>query len=72
MLDRRGLEQRACECYAAVRKEYERLLPHCAEPKERGSAMAQPRTAPSVPTDTFDSERTAVAQPSTVLQAEFG
>jgi hypothetical protein len=26
-LDRGGLEQRACECYAVVRNEYERLLP---------------------------------------------
>jgi CRP-like cAMP-binding protein len=27
VLDRRGLEQRACECYSVVRKEYDRLLP---------------------------------------------
>ena len=27
VLDRRGLEQRTCECYAVVKKEYERLLP---------------------------------------------
>jgi CRP-like cAMP-binding protein len=27
VLDRPGLEQRACECYAVVKKEYERLLP---------------------------------------------
>ncbi|HSQ11163.1 MAG TPA: Crp/Fnr family transcriptional regulator [Burkholderiaceae bacterium] len=27
VLDRRGLEKRACECYSAVRKEYDRLLP---------------------------------------------
>jgi CRP-like cAMP-binding protein len=27
VLDRRGLEQRTCECYAVVRKEYDRLLP---------------------------------------------
>lgn len=25
--DRKGLEQRTCECYEVVRKEYERLLP---------------------------------------------
>lgn len=25
-LDRPGLEQRACECYTVVKKEYERLL----------------------------------------------
>ena len=27
VLDRAGLERRACECYAVVKKEYERLLP---------------------------------------------
>jgi CRP-like cAMP-binding protein len=27
VLDRAGLEQRTCECYAVVEKEYERLLP---------------------------------------------
>jgi CRP-like cAMP-binding protein len=27
VLDREGLERRTCECYAVVRKEYERLLP---------------------------------------------
>ncbi len=28
VLDRAGLEQRACECYSVVKFEYERLLPH--------------------------------------------
>ena len=28
MVDRKGLEARSCECYAVVRKEYDRLLPH--------------------------------------------
>jgi len=27
VLDRPGVEQRACECYAVVKKEYDRLLP---------------------------------------------
>jgi hypothetical protein len=27
VLDRRGLEKRCCECYAVVKKEYDRLLP---------------------------------------------
>jgi hypothetical protein len=27
VLDRDGLERRSCECYAAVKKEYDRLLP---------------------------------------------
>jgi CRP-like cAMP-binding protein len=28
VLDRPGLEQRSCECYGVVKREYERLLPH--------------------------------------------
>ncbi|MCX7279912.1 MAG: Crp/Fnr family transcriptional regulator [Burkholderiales bacterium] len=28
VVDRDGLEQRSCECYAVVKKEYDRLLPH--------------------------------------------
>jgi Mn-dependent DtxR family transcriptional regulator len=27
VLDRDGLEKRTCECYAVVKKEYDRLLP---------------------------------------------
>ena len=27
VLDRVGLEKRVCECYAVVKKEYDRLLP---------------------------------------------
>jgi Mn-dependent DtxR family transcriptional regulator len=27
VLDRAGLERRSCECYAVVKKEYDRLLP---------------------------------------------
>ena len=27
VLDRHRLERRACECYAVVKKEYDRLLP---------------------------------------------
>jgi hypothetical protein len=27
VLDRAGIEHRACECYAVVKKEYDRLLP---------------------------------------------
>lgn len=32
VLDRPGLEQRTCECYAVVRKEYERLIPSRVAP----------------------------------------
>ena len=67
VLDRRGLEQRACECYSVIRKEYERLLPHEGATQERDRAMAQPRIAQPEPAGVFDSERTAVAQPATVL-----
>jgi hypothetical protein len=27
VLDRDGLQKRSCECYAVVKKEYDRLLP---------------------------------------------
>lgn len=27
MLDRRGIENRSCECYAVVKRKYDRLLP---------------------------------------------
>ena len=27
VLDRAGLEERSCECYAVVKREYDRLLP---------------------------------------------
>ena len=32
VLDRAGLEQRVCECYAVVKKEFERLLPAATAP----------------------------------------
>jgi CRP-like cAMP-binding protein len=66
VLDRRGLEQRVCECYAVVRKEYERLLPHEGAVPERHIAT-QPRTAQPAPGRVFAIERTAVVQPATVL-----
>jgi len=28
VLDRLGIEKRTCECYAVVKQEYDRLLPH--------------------------------------------
>lgn len=43
-LDRRGLERRSCECYAVVRKEYQRLLPE-AEPAQTGPAGWRPLPA---------------------------
>lgn len=44
VLDRAGLEQRACECHAVVKKEYERLLPHepRAAPPVQRAALAAP------------------------------
>ena len=32
VLDRTGLEARTCECYAVVKKEFDRLLPATIEP----------------------------------------
>jgi CRP-like cAMP-binding protein len=42
VLDRAGLEQRACECHAVVKKEYDRLLPHepRAAPTRQEAALA--------------------------------
>jgi CRP-like cAMP-binding protein len=34
VLDRKGLETRSCECYAVVKKEYDRLLPEGRPPKK--------------------------------------
>jgi hypothetical protein len=31
VIDRQKLEQHACECYAVVKKEYDRLLPEHTE-----------------------------------------
>jgi CRP-like cAMP-binding protein len=33
VVDRPGLEKRVCECYAVVRKEFERLLPEASKPR---------------------------------------
>ena len=44
VVDRRGLEQRVCECYAVVRKEYERLLPEHTEPSESPGPTSLPPT----------------------------
>jgi hypothetical protein len=35
VLDRIGLQSRACECYAAVKTEMDRLLPEVARPATR-------------------------------------
>ena len=42
VLDRKGLEQRACECYAAVRREYDRLLPKRAMVQHRATVHSRP------------------------------
>ena len=47
VLDRPGLEKRTCECYALVKKEYERLLPTpdgATKPKDAPGGCPQPRT----------------------------
>jgi len=35
ILDRAGLEQRVCECYAVVKKEFDRLLPYRLPPSQK-------------------------------------
>ena len=52
VLDRKGLEQRACECYSVVRKEYDRLLPDRrttkAAAQQRGTRVGALRPVCSV------------------------
>jgi CRP-like cAMP-binding protein len=40
VIDRTGLERRACECYAVVKHEYDRLLPSSFVPSSEASAIA--------------------------------
>jgi CRP-like cAMP-binding protein len=46
VLDRKGLEQRTCECYSVVQKEYQRLLPVQALHQDT-AASGPPGTAPT-------------------------
>jgi len=41
VLDRTRLEQRVCECYAVVKKEFSRLLPYLQRPAD-GAVVAAP------------------------------
>lgn len=45
VLDRAGLEARSCECYAVVRKEFDRLLPHGTAKISRFPAAAGLKSA---------------------------
>jgi CRP-like cAMP-binding protein len=45
VLHRAGLERRACECYAVVRKEYDRLLPALPAPALQAVAVDLPPQA---------------------------
>lgn len=42
VLNRTGLESRTCECYAVVKKEYDRLLPVAAQPDRRCQLSSVP------------------------------
>lgn len=44
VLDRTGLEERTCECYQAVKKEYDRLLPHVISTSILNPVATQTRT----------------------------
>jgi CRP-like cAMP-binding protein len=48
VLDRRGLEERVCECYGIVKKEYDRLLDHPGHRPTYRSARLAPGTKPSL------------------------
>jgi CRP-like cAMP-binding protein len=41
VLDRAGLEQRVCECYTVVKKEYDRLLPYDISALKNSRSMGQ-------------------------------
>lgn len=43
-LDREGLERQACECYAVVKKEYDRLLPETIATPDLRPAVCRPWT----------------------------
>ena len=52
VLDRKGLELRSCECYAAIKREYDRLLPPpCTPPREPAPAVQQRTGRHSLPHD---------------------
>jgi len=43
VLDRPSLEKRVCECYAVVKKEYDRLLPYCLPSAPPATGKRRPR-----------------------------
>jgi len=45
ILDRRGMQARACECYAAVNREYARLLPQRQAAPQAGAGESGPELA---------------------------
>ncbi|RDB44575.1 Crp/Fnr family transcriptional regulator [Halomonas sp. DQ26W] len=47
ILDRPGLEARVCECYAIVKKEYDRLLSYRRPPRDKGIDASTPPRASS-------------------------
>ena len=49
VLDRAGLERRACECYAVVKRECERLLPDWSAALAEQRGRSAPRPAASAP-----------------------
>lgn len=55
VFDRRGLEQRSCECYGVVKREYDRLLPPVAGP-------AAASDSPQAPEDRLPGQRAATTR----------
>jgi CRP-like cAMP-binding protein len=49
VLDRAGLERRTCECYAVVKREYDRLLPRAPAARPANPAWQLPDRSASVP-----------------------
>lgn len=48
VLDRAALEERVCECYGVVKKEFERLLPSIRSNRPTGNRARFPKAAPRI------------------------
>ena len=53
VMDRSGLEACACECYQAIKKEFDRLLPNVIEPSDCPDAAAPIALRPTPPSNTL-------------------
>jgi hypothetical protein len=62
VLDREALEQRSCECYAAIKLEYDRLLPEPGTTQQKPAPSVRPQTERFSPARVFRFPETLFAQ----------